>query len=270
MRYHGFTNYSGPSMEQPPETNMNETHEEEGLVAPESDASPDAPSADSSKPDSISDWAARLRAVPIGEGDEGAAAPEDFPAPPERVREAASLVPDHWLGVVDPMWAEDEEPPEWAIAGQWRSDSRGEIVEWRDNENYTPSPMMRGWDEPADPLEAAIQLSVTGYGPAEDVTDLLNSAELAVLVDAEGAPVRAAAPDGTPVVPAFSSEPHLEGMGVLQHQVLHVRDLVPLLADGLQLCINPAAPVTYIVDPGTIVPAPEAPDEEEPARTSTS
>lgn len=131
-------------------------------------------------------------------------APQD-PVPPEEFVQAARLAPDHWLYLADPAWQGDGPPPEWAVVGQWRSDSEGEIVEWEDNEDYRPSPEAMGWPEPADDVDRAIQLATTGYGPVEDVTSALARTEVAVLVTADGEPVSASATDGTAVVPVFTS-----------------------------------------------------------------
>ncbi|MEU0950579.1 type VII secretion system-associated protein [Streptomyces canus] len=200
----------------------------------------------------LSGWAARLRAVPVdpktGGAERPAAEAPELPEVPDDVREAARLVPDHWLGVVDPMWDDAQDPPAWAIVGQWRSDRDGEVVEWTDNPDYRPSPAMLGWGDPADVLDAAVQLAATGYGPAEDVTRVLAAAEVAVLVDAGDEPVTAAAPDGTAVVPVFSSEPHLTRMGALRHRVVAAAELVEGIPEGHRLYLNPAGPVGFVVD----------------------
>ena len=70
---------------------------------------------------------------------------EALPPVPDDIREAARLAPDHWLGVVDPMWYGEGKPPEWAMTGRWRSGLDGEIVEWEDNPDYRPSPRALGW-----------------------------------------------------------------------------------------------------------------------------
>ncbi|MFD9292587.1 type VII secretion system-associated protein [Streptomyces sp. NPDC060030] len=194
------------------------------------------------------DWAARLQASPVEQGTILAAA-QPLPLPvSEDIKEAARLVPDHWLGVVDPTWPDDQPPPPRAIVGQWRSDSRGEVVEWQDNEDYAPSPLALGWDNPTDEVDAAIQLAVTGYAPADRVAVALAGAEVAVLVDATGTPVTASSPDGSPVVPVFSSETHLFRMGALGYQVKLVPDLVSQLPPGHTIYLNPAGPVAFGVD----------------------
>ncbi|MEU0127026.1 type VII secretion system-associated protein [Streptomyces sp. NPDC006289] len=180
-------------------------------------------------------------------GAETSAAPLD-PAPPEEFVRAAALAPDHWLYLADPAWQGEGAPPEWAVVGQWRSDAEGEIVEWEDNEDYRPSPEAMGWPEPADDVDRAVQLATTGYGPVEDVTAALATAEVAVLVTADGEPVSASAPDGTAVVPVYTSPRYLRTAGQLGFVRLSVVDLLGRIPRGHGLSLNSSAPVSMVVN----------------------
>ncbi|MEC4020218.1 type VII secretion system-associated protein [Streptomyces sp. H27-D2] len=173
--------------------------------------------------------------------------PPDMPPVPEDIRAAARTAPDHWFGMVDPAWTGQDAPPAWAVIGQWRSDAHGEITEWQDNHEYRPSPGMLGWAEPADDVDAAVQLAATGYGPPEDVAAAAAAAELAVLTAPDGGPVLACAPDGGPVVPAFTSPVHLERAGALAHQVLPADRVFALVPDGHDLYLNPTGPVAMLL-----------------------
>ncbi|WP_346656293.1 type VII secretion system-associated protein [Streptomyces griseoviridis] len=174
-------------------------------------------------------------------------ADDGMPRPPREFVEAARLAPEHWLYLTDPAWQGEGAPPDWAVVGQWRSDADGEIVEWQDNENYQPSPEALGWPEPADDVDAAIQLATTGYGPAEDVAAALVRAEVAVLVTASGEPVSASAPDGTPVVPIFTSPPYLHAAGRLGFERVRVPALLARLPEGHSLSINSSAPISMVM-----------------------
>ncbi|GHB68344.1 hypothetical protein GCM10010377_68950 [Streptomyces viridiviolaceus] len=173
-----------------------------------------------------------------------------MPEPPEDVREAARHAPDHWFGLVDPAWREGS-PPAWAVLGQWRSDTSGEIVAWQPNDDYRPSPAALGWDPPTDPVDDAVQRAATGYARAEEVTRALAEAELAVLARSDGGLVTAATPDGTAVVPVFTAQPHLETAGMLAYEVVPCADLVDRLPVGHMLYLNPggAAPMTVRTEP---------------------
>jgi hypothetical protein len=190
--------------------------------------------------------------VSIEQGDEAiAGSGENMPPVPDAIREAARLAPDHWLGMVDPAWSSEDTdaPPSWAMVGQWRSSPDGEIVEWRGNEEYRPSPSALGWPEPADEVDAAVQLAVTGYGPGEAVAEALAALpEAAVFVTPEGEPLPATAPDGTTrVVPVFTSPAYLHTAGRLAYALMSVRDLIDRIPAGHVVYLNPSAPVSMTV-----------------------
>lgn len=179
--------------------------------------------------------------------------PPDMPPVPEEIREAGRLAPDHWLGMIDPTWTGEGPPPEWAVVGQWRSGLDGEIVEWRDNEEYKPSPRALGWPEPTDDVDAAVQLAATGYGPGDAVTKALAAAEeLAVFLQPDGGPQSAVAPDGTAVVPVFTSPTYLHTAGRLKFELMNVTDLLDRLPEKHFLYLNPSAPVGMTVQPDTL------------------
>ncbi|MGW3985182.1 type VII secretion system-associated protein [Streptomyces mirabilis] len=183
------------------------------------------------------------------------AAPENFrrrfappPEPTESLRATAALAPDHWLGMVDPAWQGDGPPPSWALIGRWRSGPTGEIEEWQDNGDYRPSPEALGWPEATDLVDAAVQLASTGYGPAEDVARNLAAAEVAVLVNHDDIPLTAAAPDGTSVLPIYTSLTHVQAAGRLAYQLVTVADLVERLPEGHLLYVNPTGSVSMLVE----------------------
>ncbi|GHH80334.1 hypothetical protein GCM10018793_35270 [Streptomyces sulfonofaciens] len=177
-----------------------------------------------------------------------AAATVDAPRVPDDIREAARLAPDHWLGAVDPGWTGDEPPPDWALIGEWRSGPTGQVEEWRPNDDYRPSPRMLGWPEPSDPVDAAVQLAATGYGPRQDAVRALAAAEVTVLRAPDGGPLVATGPEGTPVVPVFTSVPHQPFARGLAHEAVAAGELAHRCAgDGTALSVNPAGPATLVV-----------------------
>ncbi|MCX4703064.1 type VII secretion system-associated protein [Streptomyces sp. NBC_01373] len=176
------------------------------------------------------------------QGTEKTGADEEFRPIPDEIREAGRLAPDHWLGVVDPMWSGEGKPPEWVMVGRWRSGLDGEIEEWQDNPDYRPSPSALGWPEPEDEVDRAVQLAVTGYGPGEAVTEALLGREVAVLTSPEGGPLSAVTPDGAPVVPLFTSPAFLHTAGRLAFELISVDDLVSQVPDGHALYLNPSGP----------------------------
>ncbi|WP_331727948.1 type VII secretion system-associated protein (plasmid) [Streptomyces coelicoflavus] len=170
------------------------------------------------------------------------------PQVPDEIRKAAELAPDHWLGMVDPAWAGEGVPPGWAMLGEWRSGPEGEIEEWRPNEDYRPSPRALGWPEPTDPVDEAIQLAASGYGPGDAVPRALATAEIAVLLAPGGGPLSALAPNDEAVVPAFTSPQHLHASGRFGYELMpaaQVLDKIP--ADHL-LYLNASGAVSITVD----------------------
>lgn len=178
-----------------------------------------------------------------------------MPVPPPDIVEAARLAPDHWISMVDPGWQGEGVPPTWAVVGRWRSGLDGEIEEWEDNEKHRPSPESLDWPEPVDDIDAALQLAVTGYGPADAVTDALAAAEVAVLIQEQGTPVTAVASDGTPVVPVFTSALHLEDAGGFAFELLTAEELLDRLPQDHALYLNPPSPAGAVVDAGFLAEA---------------
>ncbi|MFD7687121.1 type VII secretion system-associated protein [Streptomyces sp. NPDC059781] len=193
---------------------------------------------------------------------------EALPPVPDDIREAGRLAPDHWLGVVDPMWSGEGKPPEWAMTGRWRSGLDGEIVEWEDNPEYRPSPRALGWPEPEDEVDRAVQLASTGYGPGEAVPAALVGREVAVLTAPGGGPLSAAAPDGTPVVPVFTSSVFLHTAGRFAFELVGVDDLVTRVPEGHVLYLNPSAAVGMLLDLDAVRDAVRGGAEERPAATT--
>ncbi|GGS99980.1 type VII secretion system-associated protein [Streptomyces cinerochromogenes] len=174
--------------------------------------------------------------------------PRDAPGIPPDLRAAAKRAPDHWLGMVDPAWSGEGPPPSWAVRGEWRTDAAGEIVEWRENEEYRASPSARGWPPPTDEVDEAVQLAVTGYGPAEEVTRRLAEAEVAVPVDPEGRPLLAATPDGIPVIPVHTSAAQVDALGRLAYEAVPVTLLLDLLEPEQRLLLNPGGAASLLLE----------------------
>lgn len=68
-----------------------------------------------------------------------------------------------------------------------------------------------------------------------------------MLVTADGEPVSAAAPDGTAVVPVYTSSCHLRAVGQLGFELVPVADLLGRIPQGHALCLNSSAPVSMVV-----------------------
>lgn len=180
---------------------------------------------------------------------------------PEELREAAKAAPDHWLGLVDPGWRGEGAPPRWTVAGEYRSSPEGEVVEWRENEEYRPSPLALGWPKPTDPVDEAVQLASTGWGPPEDVPQRLAGTIVGIWLAPDGTPLRTRTPDGTAVVPVFTSGDQLQAASQFATSTIPVHELAGLLAADEQLYLNPLGVVAMVVDPGAVLTAADADGE---------
>ncbi|WP_199185650.1 type VII secretion system-associated protein [Streptomyces carminius] len=195
-----------------------------------------------------------------------AGADENTPPVPDEIREAARLAPDHWLGMVDPTWSGEGEPPEWATVGRWRSSPEGEIVEWQDNPEYRPSPRALGWPEPEDEVDQAVQLAATGYGPGEAVTRELADYEVAVLTAPGGGPLSVVTPDGAAAVPLYTSPVYLHTSGRFGFELMRVdKEFLDQVPEGHLLYLNPSGPVSMTLETGPVREAVEGTGSPESA-----
>ncbi|MGW0499866.1 type VII secretion system-associated protein [Streptomyces sp. NPDC003007] len=214
---------------------------------------------------------ARQGALPVSSDSSGpASAPETsdpgttedvgIPEIPDAVRTAARQAPGHWIGVVDPEWAGDRTPPDWAVLGEWQSDDDGEVTEFRANPAYRPSARMLGWPEPTDPVDAAAQRAATGYASTDAALAALAEAEVTVVRGPDGGPLTAAGRGGAPVVLLFTSAAHEFMSPALHHDTIPVRELVRSLSGpGTLLMVNAAAAAPLLV-PADSLPGPETVD----------
>lgn len=180
---------------------------------------------------------------------------EDMPDITEDIRQTARSAPNYWLGIVDTAWSGEGDPPDWAVIGRWRSDENGEIVEWARNPEYRASPEALGWAEPTDDVDAAVQLAASGYTSGDEVPIVLAGKEVGVLTRPDGAPIRAQTPDGTAVVPLFTSPQHLHAAGQFGFKIVKVSDLLREIPDGYFLYINPSGPVSMTVESDAVLKA---------------
>ncbi|WP_344539162.1 type VII secretion system-associated protein [Streptomyces levis] len=195
--------------------------------------------------------------------------PADTPDIPDAVRAAARQAPGHWIGVVDPEWAEERTPPDWAVVGEWQSDESGEVTGFRENPVYRPSARTLGWPEPTDPVDAAAQRAATGYGTVDEALAALAEAEVSVVRGPDGRPLVAAGRDGAPVVLLFTSPVHAFMSPALHHDTVQVRELARSLSGpGTLLMVNAgaAAPLLVPADdlPGTAPAEPAASEAASP------
>ncbi|MEU9994534.1 type VII secretion system-associated protein [Streptomyces sp. NPDC050848] len=187
---------------------------------------------------------------------QGTATGAATPPWPEELVKMGKLAPDHIIRIVDPAWrGEEDEPPDWAVGGAWRTDSEGNIVAGEINEEYRPTPRALGWPEPLDALDAAVQLSATGHGDEDVVARELAAAHLLVFVDENGAPAVVTAPDGTDVVSVSTAGVDVDGT-THPHTRMDLPELLDRTAERYDVYfLSPTAPVSVIVEVETLLDA---------------
>ena len=170
---------------------------------------------------------------------------EAGPAVPADIRDAARQAPEHLFGVVDPAWRGAGTPPVWAVRGQWRADSAGEIAGWLPNPEYLPSPAVRGWPAPTDAVDDALQRACTGYGAGEDLLAALAGAEVSVPLGADDEVLTVRSPGGETLQPVFTTDEHRLRSGAPPGRVMPVARLIADLEHDL--LINPGGVVTVVI-----------------------
>ncbi|MFH9266789.1 type VII secretion system-associated protein [Streptomyces sp. NPDC017546] len=203
--------------------------------------------------------------VPFGvsgaPGATGSAEVVDASVVPDAVKDAARRAPGHWVGIVDPEWAEERTPPQWAVLGEWRSDEDGGVGEYRANPAYRPSARVLGWPEPTDPVDAAAQRAATGYGSVDAALEALAEAEITVVRGPDGGPLTAAGRDGSPVMLLFTSPTHEFMSPALHHDSLRARELArSLRATDVLLMVNAGAAAPLLVPADSLLGPVSGPD----------
>ncbi|MDH6116808.1 hypothetical protein ABH930_000227 [Kitasatospora sp. GAS204A] len=171
---------------------------------------------------------------------------------PDYVRAAAKAAPGQWIGLVDPTWQGEGPPPAWAVLGEWLGDEGGEVTEFKENEEYRPSPLAHEWPEPTDPVDAAVQLAATGYGSPEDVLRALAGATVALAVGEDKSIQVVELPDGERAVLVYTAEEHLEAAEVQSYGEVELAGLVGNIPEGLWIMVNLGGPVSMRIDPADV------------------
>ncbi|MGW2310504.1 type VII secretion system-associated protein [Actinomadura luteofluorescens] len=179
--------------------------------------------------------------------DAGALTPPNSP----EALEYAKQHPGSWLYEIDPFFDADDDVPAYGIVGAWSIDEDGKITDFfKKNPDYRPSPEVLGFPEPTDPLDAAIQLVVAGYGDDSQALARLRSSEVIVATSPEGDSdsVWVHEIDGIEGVFAFTSraqlpkEPLFEGGS---WRALPATELPSSVPDDIDIVININSPARW-------------------------
>ncbi|GAB3547996.1 hypothetical protein J2S53_002338 [Actinopolyspora lacussalsi] len=155
------------------------------------------------------------------------------PAVTEGMRQQALANPGKRVYVVDPEFDANGSVPGWGVRGAFPVSESGDILtnDYIANPKYFPGPKVRGFPEPRNAVERALELAASGYGPEEGlVAELVGSGvELLFSVD-PGDPGRipvVADQSGTRLVYACTSEErNTSGGRVVSIPVAAIRDML--------------------------------------------
>ncbi|GAB3286776.1 type VII secretion system-associated protein [Parasphingorhabdus pacifica] len=185
---------------------------------------------------------------------------DDTPLPTPEItdamREQARSRPGARVYVMDPEFDANGEVPPWGIRGAFPADpTTGELAhaQWIPNPNYRPGPKLRGWPEPTNAIERALELAASGYSRADGLLRALAAADahLSVITDMQNPnqiPV-VADQDGRPVLHAYTSDNRVPLQVTAGGSRMPVRGLVKVLdAPDMQLALNTDSP------PGLVLP----------------
>ncbi|WP_067885431.1 type VII secretion system-associated protein [Actinomadura chibensis] len=181
---------------------------------------------------------------------------DDRPLPPPdspAAREFARRNPGSWLHEIDPFFGSGEDVPPYGIVGAWRIDEAGEITgRFRKNPGYRPSPRVLGFPEPADALDAAVQLVVAGYGADDQAVALLLSSEVLVATQPEGADdsLWVHEIDGIEGIFVFTSQERLPSEPLLEGgswRTATGSELASSAPDGVDIVVNINGPARWKV-----------------------
>lgn len=178
----------------------------------------------------------------------------------EALRAEARANPGTWVYEIDPAFDEAGRVPPEGIVGAWRADENGELIEeFTPNPRYVPSPLARGWAEPATKLERVLQLVLAGHAPSEQLEREFASAEVVVFSRPGGGIFLAPAQDGGRLTYAFTDADKATATatatGYAEHDVIRGIQLAEALPEGVRIALNPGSEVSAIIDPSDITSA---------------
>ncbi|MFD3509564.1 type VII secretion system-associated protein [Nocardia sp. NPDC058666] len=161
----------------------------------------------------------------------------------DEIRAEALTRPGGWIYALDPYFESKDNVPPYGIEGAWKVDDDGCVIDhFHVNKNYKPSPITLAMPAPRDPVEAAMQLSATGYGSDREVNRALMNATVFV---------RTTAPQQLPIYTDADSSfvdvfTNMEAAIVGSPEIDEIAfpSLLHALPDGILLRINPGSSIT--------------------------
>ena len=148
---------------------------------------------------------------------------------------------ENYFVVTDPAWEPEPDsdlPPIEAVIGVWPVAGDGSVGRFRPNPDYFPSDV----DSPTDPLDALIRLTAAGAADAEQLQLILRQSEFDIAMNGDGRPMLQPSPDDVLCVLLASSGSHRRDVNLPLWRRCDLEALVTLLADGVDVLVNPGGP----------------------------
>jgi hypothetical protein len=144
--------------------------------------------------------------------------------------------------LIDPSWqpaSAGAVPPVEAVVGLWPLKADGSTGKFRSNPDYWP-----GDDSPSDPLDAALRLMLRGEASVAELRTMVRDTLFDLAVNDDGRPYETFSPDGVRCVVVASGLPHRSRVRTPGWRRIDLEELVLVLADGVDVLINPAGPAS--------------------------
>ena len=103
-----------------------------------------------------------------------------------------------------------------------------------------------------DPLDAVLRLAMSGQADAEQLQLMLRDSLFEIGMNGDGRPLIARSPDDVPCVVVVTSAVHRARVDSPVWRRADLEDLVQLLADGVDVLINPRGPASTRLTGGFI------------------
>lgn len=150
-------------------------------------------------------------------------------------------VEEEFLLLVDPEWQEedgDDAPPFEAVIGVWPRLPDGTPGEFRPNPEYVP----RYENSPADPIDAALRLAVSGDVEVAQLMAVWRECRVEVAMNGDGRPMVVRSDDDVLCATVATSATHRQRLFSPDWREVGPAELLELLADGTDVLVNPGSP----------------------------
>ena len=150
---------------------------------------------------------------------------------------------ENYFVITDPAWEPDpgpdnDLPPVEAVVGVWPVAEDGTVGLFRANPEYFPTDVA----SPTAPLAAILRLTAAGEAEAEQLQLILRQSLFDIAMNGDGRPILQPSPDDVLCVLLASSGSHRRDLNLPLWRRCDLEALVMLLADEVDVLVNPGGP----------------------------